>query len=154
MTPNKLQVTYQIPPVGDTALARVQAIAKAFATKGSSIVDEIIAERRAEDTGNNGESTADPVGVRTPMVEALPPKPPRKASLKPDPVAQHKREWTQACVDRLRADLLSFGIEASDEAIFGAWERHSDSYCAGWTSIYDHAEDNVRALVAHFDFDA
>ncbi len=68
-------------------------------------------------------------------------------------VAQHKRERTQVCVNALRRDLLEFGIEASDDAIFGAWERHSESQSAGWLALYSDAEANVRALVKNFDID-
>jgi hypothetical protein len=153
MSPEEPDVADQTLPISDAALKRSQAIAKTYATKSASIVDQIIAERRAEAAGNNGESASEPAGARTPTVKDLPRKPLRRASLKPDPVAEHKREWPQACVETLRANLLSFGIEASDDAIFAAWERHSDSFCAGWISIYDNAEQNVRALVAHFDFD-
>ena len=78
-------------------------------------------------------------------------RPTRIATLKPDVVAQEKREWTKADVEVLRSDLLLFGIEATNDAIFGAWERHSDSHAAGWLSLYGNADDDVRALLQHLD---
>ena len=138
-------------PLSDAVMERIRARMAPYLEQGPSIVDDIIAERRAEAKRDDAERAGDSAQPSILPPQAHMPTPVRKAVLKPDLVAEHKREWTQACVDVLRADLLQFGIEASDEVIFGAWERHSDSQSAGWLSLYGDAEANVRALVKHFD---
>ena len=138
-------------PLRDAAMERIRLRIAPYLEPGPSIVDDIIAERLAATKRDDAEHAGDPAQSNTLPPQSHMPTPVRKAVLKPDLVAQHKREWTQACVDVLRADLLQFGIEASDDVIFGAWERHSDSHSAGWLSLYGDAEANVRALVKHLN---
>ena len=136
----------------DAAMERIRLRMAPYLEQGPSIVDDTIAERLAAAKRDDAERAWHAAQSNNLPPQSHMPTPVRKAILKPDMVAEHKREWTQACVDVLRADLLQFGIEASDDVIFGAWERHSDSHSAGWLSLYGDAEANVRALVKHFDF--
>ncbi len=140
-------------PMSDAALERIQALARPYVMPGPSIVDEIIAERLDETARYNADRLVDNEPPGRPSGGALTSQRLRRATLKPDLVAQHKRERTQACINTLRRDLLEFGIETSDDAIFGAWERHSDSHSAGWLALYGNAEANVRELVKYFDID-
>ncbi len=153
MEDDRQQSADRTAPLSDTALERIQALAKPYFMPGPSIVDEIIAERLAEAARDNEDSSVDSEPSNHSTRRASAPQQLRRAVLKPDLVAQHKREWTQACVNSLRRDLLEFGIEVSDDAIFGAWERYSDSNSAGWLALYGDAETNVRALVKHLDID-
>ena len=140
-------------PPSDAAMERIRMRMSPYLEPGPSIVDDIIAERLAGAKRDDAERPSGSPHSYNALPRRCLPKPLKKAVLKPDLVAEHKREWTQTCVDVLRADLLQFGIEASDDVIFGAWERHSDSHAAGWLSLYGDAEANVRALVQHFDIE-
>jgi hypothetical protein len=138
----------QPAPAAKDALEHRLSQARLIWAKHNAPVDALMADLRAEaqgaatPSGSNSEPLAGNVFALSPT---------RTAALKPDLVAQAKRKRTKACVDVLRADLLTFGIEATDDTIFGAWERHSETHSAGWLSLYGNADDNVRALLHHLD---
>jgi hypothetical protein len=135
-------------PLEKDALERIRSQLRPILAEHNSTVDALMADLRTEATHWNKprSSNSEPFG------EAFSDERPiRKATLKPDVVAQDKREWTKGDVNILRADLLFFGVEASDDSIFGAWERHSDSHSAGWLGLYGNADDNVRALLHYLD---
>lgn len=140
--------TGQSPPADKDSLEHSLSRAQLIWAKHSAAVDALMADLRAaaQGAGTPSGSNSEPMAGN---VSAL--LPTRTATLKPDLVAQAKRKRTKACVDVLRADLLQFGIEATDDTIFGAWERHSDTHSAGWLSLYGNADDNVRALLHQLD---
>ncbi len=139
--------------MSDGALERIRLRVRQQDAEGVSIIDKMIADRAAEENRlGKGRPSGDDRPL-SPKPSGSISKPLRKATLKPDLRALQKRERTKGCVDVLRDHLLQFGIEATDDAIFAAWERHSDGHAASWLVLYDNATDNARALMSHLDLE-
>jgi hypothetical protein len=118
-------------PFGKDALERISSLVRPISAAHNSTVDALMAELRAEAARTDKPSSSN----SEPLAGTI----------------SAERPTRKADVDVLRADLLLFGVEASDDAIFGAWERHSDSHAAGWLGLYGNPDDNVRALLHHLD---
>lgn len=76
---------------------------------------------------------------------------PVHARLKPDPAEEARQRWAASDVEHLMAALAARNITATPDVVFAAWERHSETYAAGWLELYEDDADSCAALLRQLD---